>query len=93
MLIKYRILVSGETFILYNQQVKGKKRELIQLGVPIFGQIKDDAASKLQKSMKELYFDTYYLCLAELFLKNSYNNNVYSYRPYRANSSTSTRCH
>ncbi|CAA2935102.1 uncharacterized LOC107863921 [Olea europaea subsp. europaea] len=41
--------LSGETFILYNQQVKGKKRELIQLGVPIFGQIKDDAASKLQK--------------------------------------------
>ncbi|KAL2510630.1 oxidoreductase [Abeliophyllum distichum] len=42
--------LSGETFILYNQQVKGKKRELIQLGVPIFGQIKDDATSKLQKS-------------------------------------------
>ncbi|CAA2940098.1 uncharacterized protein LOC111375864 [Olea europaea subsp. europaea] len=42
--------LSGETFILYNQQVKGKKRELIQLGIPIFGQIKDDATSKLQKS-------------------------------------------
>ncbi|KAL7112820.1 hypothetical protein ACP275_04G025000 [Erythranthe tilingii] len=34
--------LSGETFILYNQQTKGNKRELIQLGVPIFGQIKDE---------------------------------------------------
>ncbi|GFP82012.1 hypothetical protein PHJA_000344500 [Phtheirospermum japonicum] len=39
--------LSGETFILYNQQVKGNKRELIQLGVPIFGQIKKD--DKFQK--------------------------------------------
>ena len=36
----------GETFILFNKQVKGNKRELIQLGVPIFGQIKEDAKSK-----------------------------------------------
>ncbi|KAK4408037.1 RNA demethylase ALKB [Sesamum angolense] len=41
---------NGETFILYNQQMKGNKRELIQLGVPIFGQIKEDATSKFQKS-------------------------------------------
>ncbi|KAL1558489.1 RNA demethylase ALKBH10B-like isoform X2 [Salvia divinorum] len=33
--------LSGETFILYNQQTKGNKRELIQLGVPIFGHVKD----------------------------------------------------
>jgi len=26
--------------------MKGNKRELIQLGVPIFGQIKDDTKSK-----------------------------------------------
>ncbi|XP_059660534.1 RNA demethylase ALKBH10B-like [Cornus florida] len=38
--------LSGETFILYNQQMKGNKRELIQLGAPIFGQIKDEATSK-----------------------------------------------
>ncbi|XP_047308210.1 RNA demethylase ALKBH10B-like [Impatiens glandulifera] len=30
--------LSGETFILYNQHIKGEKRELIQLGVPIFEQ-------------------------------------------------------
>ncbi|PIM98267.1 hypothetical protein CDL12_29254 [Handroanthus impetiginosus] len=41
--------LSGETFILYNQQMKGNKRELIQLGVPIFGQIKD-ATDKSEKS-------------------------------------------
>nr|WJK44236.1 ALKBH5 [Catalpa fargesii] len=42
--------LSGETFILYNQQMKGNKRELIQLGVPIFGQIKQDATDKSEKS-------------------------------------------
>lgn len=36
----------GETYILYNQQIKGKKRELIQFGTPIFGQIKEDAKPK-----------------------------------------------
>lgn len=37
--------LSGETFILFNKQVKGNKRELIQLGVPIFGHVKEEAAS------------------------------------------------
>ncbi|KAL5701617.1 hypothetical protein ACHQM5_026935 [Ranunculus cassubicifolius] len=40
--------LSGETFILFNQQLKGNKRELIQLGVPIFGQIKEDAKSNIE---------------------------------------------
>ncbi|KAI3676515.1 hypothetical protein L1987_86125 [Smallanthus sonchifolius] len=35
--------LSGETFIMYNQQSKAIKRELIQFGAPIFGQIKDEA--------------------------------------------------
>ncbi|XP_060178269.1 RNA demethylase ALKBH10B-like [Lycium barbarum] len=35
--------LKGETFILFNQQVKGNKREMIQLGTPIFGQIKEEA--------------------------------------------------
>lgn len=39
-------LIVGETFILFNKQMKGNKRELIQLGVPIFGQIREDAKSK-----------------------------------------------
>ncbi|KAF3680614.1 hypothetical protein T459_08410 [Capsicum annuum] len=43
--------LSGETFILYNQQVKGSKRELIQLGAPIFGHVKEDATC--QKSYNE----------------------------------------
>ncbi|GAV78714.1 2OG-FeII_Oxy domain-containing protein [Cephalotus follicularis] len=36
--------LSGETFILFNQQVKGNRREMIQLGVPVFGHIKEEAA-------------------------------------------------
>ncbi|KAM3687506.1 hypothetical protein ACB098_10G083900 [Castanea mollissima] len=40
----------GETFILFNKQVKGNRRELIQFGVPIFGQIKEEAASNNQTS-------------------------------------------
>lgn len=43
----------GETFVLYNQQVKGNKRELIQLGIPIFGHIEDVENSKCQKSQIE----------------------------------------
>lgn len=38
----------GETFILYNKQVKGNKREMIQLGVPLFGQIKDNTKSNIE---------------------------------------------
>ncbi|KAK9055795.1 hypothetical protein SSX86_026880 [Deinandra increscens subsp. villosa] len=40
--------LSGETFIKYNQQSKAIKRELIQFGAPIFGQVKDDAVTKSQ---------------------------------------------
>ncbi|KAF8387982.1 hypothetical protein HHK36_026648 [Tetracentron sinense] len=42
--------LSGETFILFNQQLKGNKRELIQLGVPIFGQINEEGTNKPQNS-------------------------------------------
>ncbi|KAL3644844.1 hypothetical protein CASFOL_010024 [Castilleja foliolosa] len=42
--------LSGESFILYNQQTKGNRRELIQLGVPIFGKVKQDETDELQKS-------------------------------------------
>ncbi|CAA0832068.1 oxidoreductase- 2OG-Fe(II) oxygenase family protein [Striga hermonthica] len=45
--------LSGETFILYNQQRKGNKRELIQLGVPIFGKIKEDEINTVQKNYIE----------------------------------------
>ncbi|RZC93887.1 hypothetical protein C5167_016582 [Papaver somniferum] len=41
--------LSGDTFILFNQQLKGNKRELIQLGVPIFGEIRDEK-TKSEKS-------------------------------------------
>ncbi|XP_028762244.1 RNA demethylase ALKBH10B [Neltuma alba] len=40
--------LSGETFILFNKQMKGNKREMIQLGVPIFGHIKEDANSNIE---------------------------------------------
>ncbi|GKC99884.1 putative oxidoreductase, 2OG-Fe(II) oxygenase family protein, partial [Tanacetum coccineum] len=42
--------LSGETFIMYNQQSKANKRELIQFGAPIFGQIKDEGTTKSQDS-------------------------------------------
>nr|XP_043637264.1 RNA demethylase ALKBH10B-like [Erigeron canadensis] len=45
--------LSGETFIMYNQQSKAIKRELIQFGAPIFGQIKDGATTKSQDSQIE----------------------------------------
>lgn len=40
----------GETYILYNQQTKGNKRELIQLGAPIFGHIKEESTGKDEDS-------------------------------------------
>ncbi|KAL2320915.1 hypothetical protein Fmac_029884 [Flemingia macrophylla] len=40
--------LSGETFILFNKQMKGNKRELIQFGVPIFGQITDHTKSNIE---------------------------------------------
>ncbi|OIW06760.1 hypothetical protein TanjilG_11485 [Lupinus angustifolius] len=40
--------LSGETFILFNKQMKGNKRELIQLGVPIFGQVNEDAKTNIE---------------------------------------------
>ncbi|KAG5514390.1 hypothetical protein RHGRI_035715 [Rhododendron griersonianum] len=42
--------LSGETYILYNQQTKGNKRELIQLGAPIFGHIKEESTGKDEDS-------------------------------------------
>ncbi|XP_023004498.1 uncharacterized protein LOC111497786 [Cucurbita maxima] len=42
--------LSGESFVLFNQQVKGKRREMIQLGVPIFGQIREESANNSQTS-------------------------------------------
>lgn len=45
--------IPGETFILYNQQTKGNKRELIQFGVPIFERIKEGTADQSQQSMKK----------------------------------------
>ncbi|XP_068662493.1 RNA demethylase ALKBH10B-like isoform X2 [Aristolochia californica] len=40
--------LSGDTFILFNQQLKGNKREIIQLGIPIFGSLKDDATYNIE---------------------------------------------
>ncbi|KAJ8748344.1 hypothetical protein K2173_002981 [Erythroxylum novogranatense] len=45
--------LSGDTFILFNKQMKGNKRELIQFGVPIFGHIKEEAANGNQTSSIE----------------------------------------
>ncbi|XP_077240628.1 RNA demethylase ALKBH10B-like [Tasmannia lanceolata] len=40
--------LSGETFILFNKQFKGNKTEIIQLGLPLFGPVRDDTASKIE---------------------------------------------
>lgn len=40
--------LSGETFIYFNKQIKGNKREIIQLGVPLFQSTKDDAISNIE---------------------------------------------
>ncbi|KAG9134011.1 hypothetical protein Leryth_004718 [Lithospermum erythrorhizon] len=40
--------LSGETFVLYNQQLKGNKRELIQFGLPIFGHVNDDETRHIE---------------------------------------------
>ncbi|KDP21510.1 hypothetical protein JCGZ_21981 [Jatropha curcas] len=42
--------LAGDSYILFNKQMKGNKRELIQLGVPIFGHIKEEAISNNQTS-------------------------------------------
>ncbi|KAF8116483.1 hypothetical protein N665_0017s0040 [Sinapis alba] len=43
--------LSGETFILFNKQIKGNKRELVQLGVPIFGHVKDENTNDSNNSV------------------------------------------
>ncbi|KAL5796783.1 hypothetical protein ACOSQ2_001603 [Xanthoceras sorbifolium] len=45
--------LSGESFILFNKQVKGNRRELIQLGVPIFRQIIEEATGDNQMANLE----------------------------------------
>ncbi|WOL16397.1 hypothetical protein Cni_G25184 [Canna indica] len=40
--------LSGETFILFNKEVKGNKREIIQLGTPLFQSATEEAASNIE---------------------------------------------
>ncbi|OMO77784.1 Oxoglutarate/iron-dependent dioxygenase [Corchorus capsularis] len=40
--------LTGDTFILFNKQIKGNKRELVQFGVPIFGHIKEEPAINIE---------------------------------------------
>ncbi|KVH94436.1 hypothetical protein Ccrd_003519 [Cynara cardunculus var. scolymus] len=44
--------LSGETFITYNQQLKTIKREAIQFGTPIFGQIRDETTGVINHLIK-----------------------------------------
>ncbi|KAJ4842917.1 hypothetical protein Tsubulata_023842 [Turnera subulata] len=46
--------LSGETYILFNKQMKGNRRELIQFGVPIFGHIKDEAADQKSSNIEPI---------------------------------------
>ncbi|GAB2234340.1 hypothetical protein Droror1_Dr00003588 [Drosera rotundifolia] len=38
----------GETYVLFNTKIKGNKREQIQLGAPVFGPTKDEAAVNVE---------------------------------------------
>ena len=49
---------TGETFILFNKQIKGNKRELVQLGVPIFGHARDENTTDSNNSGKESLWST-----------------------------------
>lgn len=49
---------TGETFILFNKQIKGNKRELIQLGVPIFSHARDENTTDSNNSGKESLWST-----------------------------------
>ncbi|KAG0483426.1 hypothetical protein HPP92_011510 [Vanilla planifolia] len=40
--------LSGETFVFFNKQMKGNKREIIQLGVPLFQPTNEEAASNIE---------------------------------------------
>lgn len=40
--------LSGETFTFFNKQMKGNKREIIQLGVPLFQPPKEEATSNIE---------------------------------------------
>ncbi|CAA7400047.1 unnamed protein product [Spirodela intermedia] len=46
--------LSGHTFIYFNKQLKGNKREIIQLGAPIFQPTKEDASSHIEPIPKAL---------------------------------------
>ncbi|KAG6520303.1 hypothetical protein ZIOFF_017351 [Zingiber officinale] len=39
--------LSGETFIFFNKQMKGNKREIIQFGIPLFQPTTEEAASSI----------------------------------------------
>ncbi|KAF3336936.1 2OG-Fe(II) oxygenase superfamily [Carex littledalei] len=40
--------LSGETFIFFNKQIKGNKREIIQLGVPLFQPTSEEATTNIE---------------------------------------------
>ncbi|KAJ3676323.1 hypothetical protein LUZ60_003735 [Juncus effusus] len=40
--------LSGETYIFFNKEMKGNKREILQLGVPLFQPTTDEAASNIE---------------------------------------------
>ncbi|KAG0501132.1 hypothetical protein HPP92_001204 [Vanilla planifolia] len=40
--------LSGETFIFFNKQMKGNKREILQLGVPLFQQTNEEASCSIE---------------------------------------------
>ncbi|KAM7253992.1 hypothetical protein ACFE04_031674 [Oxalis oulophora] len=46
--------LQGDTFVLFNKHEKGNKKERIQLGVPIFGHIQDEAAGTNIEPIPEL---------------------------------------
>lgn len=47
---------AGETFVLFNKNTKGTKRELIQLGIPIFGNTTDEHSGKIKGQLVHASF-------------------------------------
>lgn len=92
-LILYSLSNTGETFILFNKQIKGNRRELIQFGIPIFGQIKEEAASK--SLIQFIKFGIRILKITVAFhavminYQRNFNSTFCLYRQHWANSSSS----
>lgn len=71
-------MIAGDTFILFNKQMKGNRRELIQFGVPIFRHIKEEANgdSQMGKTYMHILLDGFLTLGFLVGLKLGYLKNL-----------------